>query len=161
MGCGRGWPWTPKGSLETPYQTLSRPWDSLGSSYDTLYPMGKALDPHTTPPVPGESLGSSYDTLLPPGESLGKPYYYPSIWAKHWMPLPHWGLKAAPEGAGAITSFLQHPAITPSAKQFLSFFNSSQTKNVETNNCLTSVTHVKCGVRSSLCWKVWNISGPT
>ena len=27
--------------------------------------------------------------------------------------------------------------------------------------CLTSVTHVKCGVRSTLCWKVGNISGST
>ena len=27
--------------------------------------------------------------------------------------------------------------------------------------CLTSLTCVKCGVRSTLCWKVWNISGPT
>ena len=25
--------------------------------------------------------------------------------------------------------------------------------------CLTSVTHVKCGVRSTLCWKIANISG--
>ena len=27
--------------------------------------------------------------------------------------------------------------------------------------CLTSVTRVKCGVRSTLCWKVGNISGST
>ena len=27
--------------------------------------------------------------------------------------------------------------------------------------CLTSLTCVKCGVRSTLCWKVGNISGPT
>ena len=25
--------------------------------------------------------------------------------------------------------------------------------------CLTSVTRVKCGVRSTLCWKIPNISG--
>ena len=28
-------------------------------------------------------------------------------------------------------------------------------------NCLTSVTHAKCGIRSTLCWKTWNISGST
>ena len=27
--------------------------------------------------------------------------------------------------------------------------------------CLTSVMHVKCGVRSTLCWKIANISGST
>ena len=27
--------------------------------------------------------------------------------------------------------------------------------------CLTSVTRAKCGIRSTLCWKVGNISGPT
>ena len=27
--------------------------------------------------------------------------------------------------------------------------------------CLTSVTCAKCGIRSTLCWKVGNISGPT
>ena len=27
--------------------------------------------------------------------------------------------------------------------------------------CLTSVTRVKCGIRSTVCWKVGNISGPT
>ena len=27
--------------------------------------------------------------------------------------------------------------------------------------CLTSVTHAKCGICSTLCWKVGNISGPT
>ena len=27
--------------------------------------------------------------------------------------------------------------------------------------CLTSVTRVKCGVRSTLCWKIGNISGST
>ena len=27
--------------------------------------------------------------------------------------------------------------------------------------CLTSVMRVKCGIRSTLCWKVGNISGPT
>ena len=27
--------------------------------------------------------------------------------------------------------------------------------------CLTSVTHVKCGMCSTLCWKIGNISGPT
>ena len=31
----------------------------------------------------------------------------------------------------------------------------------ETYICLTSVTRVKCGVRSTLCWKVGNISGST
>ena len=25
--------------------------------------------------------------------------------------------------------------------------------------CLTSLTHAKCGVRSTLCWKIPNISG--
>ena len=29
------------------------------------------------------------------------------------------------------------------------------------NICLTSVMRAKCGVRSTLCWKVGNISGPT
>ena len=27
--------------------------------------------------------------------------------------------------------------------------------------CLTSLTHAKCGTRSTLCWKVGNISGST
>ena len=27
------------------------------------------------------------------------------------------------------------------------------------NICLTSVTHAKCGIRSTLCWKIPNISG--
>ena len=27
--------------------------------------------------------------------------------------------------------------------------------------CLTSVTRAKCGIRSTLCWKVGNTSGPT
>ena len=27
--------------------------------------------------------------------------------------------------------------------------------------CLTSVTRVKCGICSTLCWKIGNISGPT
>ena len=27
--------------------------------------------------------------------------------------------------------------------------------------CLTSVTRVKCGIRSTLCWKIGNISGST
>ena len=39
---------------------------------------------------------------------------------------------------------------------FLVFFGISQ-KSV----CLTSVTRAKCGIRSTLCWKVENISGPT
>ena len=29
------------------------------------------------------------------------------------------------------------------------------------NICLTSVTRVKCGVRSTLCYKIGNISGST
>ena len=27
--------------------------------------------------------------------------------------------------------------------------------------CLTSVTRAKCGIRSTLCWKIGNISGST
>ena len=27
--------------------------------------------------------------------------------------------------------------------------------------CLTSLTHAKCGTRSTLCWKIKNISGST
>ena len=29
------------------------------------------------------------------------------------------------------------------------------------NICLTSLTRAKCGTRSTLCWKVGNISGST
>ena len=32
---------------------------------------------------------------------------------------------------------------------------------IELQICLTSVTRVKCGVRSTLCWKTGNISGST
>ena len=32
---------------------------------------------------------------------------------------------------------------------------------IEENICLTSVKRAKCGIRSTLCWKTWNISGST
>ena len=31
----------------------------------------------------------------------------------------------------------------------------------ETPICLTSLTRAKCGARSTLCWKIWNISTST
>ena len=33
------------------------------------------------------------------------------------------------------------------------------TANISINICLTSVTRANCGIRSTLCWKIPNISG--
>ena len=40
---------------------------------------------------------------------------------------------------------------------FLNVFTEFSDKHI----CLTSVTRVKCGVRSTLCWKIGIISGST
>ena len=39
--------------------------------------------------------------------------------------------------------------------------NSSFAQNPNKDICLASAKRAKCGIRSTLCWKVGDISGPT
>ena len=53
--------------------------------------------------------------------------------------------------------FLLEPLHSNTAWHFLQAGTVVQAKYI----CLTSVMRVKCGVHSTLCWKVGNISGST